>query len=90
MIKDRFLHFFIIQSIYTFVAGYFLTLYCRGQLNRSVLQSTQVLEETSSFRIEKFGLPLPVLITEALTYADSTFLSITFDHFLTVYRQMKH
>jgi hypothetical protein len=43
----------------------------RSQLNKSVLQASQLLEETSNFRVEKFGLPLPVLITEALTFADS-------------------
>ncbi|KAL5008238.1 hypothetical protein ScPMuIL_013819 [Solemya velum] len=37
--------------------------------NRS-LQTSQVLEETGQHRIESFGTPLPVLITEALTLAD--------------------
>ncbi|XP_053405017.1 nuclear pore complex protein Nup133-like [Mercenaria mercenaria] len=48
--------------------------------SRSVLQASQLLEETSNFRIEKFGLPLPVLITEALTFADkSTRISVKVD-----------
>lgn len=52
----------------------------KSQQNRSVLQASQLLEETVNFRLEKFGLPLPVLITEALTFADkSTRISVKID-----------
>ncbi|XP_052770068.1 nuclear pore complex protein Nup133-like [Mya arenaria] len=44
----------------------------KTNLNRSTLATSHILEETSNFRVEKYGLPLPVLITEALTYADKT------------------
>ncbi|KAL4238721.1 hypothetical protein ACF0H5_003428 [Mactra antiquata] len=52
----------------------------KSHLNRSVLSQSQVLEETSNVRIEKYGLQLPVLITEALTFADkSTRISVKVD-----------
>lgn len=43
-----------------------------GIPNRS-LQTSQLIEETEGYRIEGFGTPLPVLITEALALADSEF-----------------
>jgi nuclear pore complex protein Nup133 len=33
-------------------------------------QSTQVVFKTASHVVESFGFPLPVLVTEALTFAD--------------------
>ena len=60
-----------ISKISTLIWNYDMALFYRSQANRSVLQASQLLEETSQFRIEKFGTPLPVLITEVLTYADS-------------------
>ncbi|KAH3854403.1 hypothetical protein DPMN_096945 [Dreissena polymorpha] len=52
----------------------------KGNFNRSALSTSHVVEETSNFRIEKYGLSLPVLITEALTYADkSTLISVKTD-----------
>ena len=45
----------------------------RGQGNRS-LQTSQLLEETAGHKVETYGLPLPVLITEALTLTDSMYL----------------
>lgn len=52
----------------------------RAQPNKSISQTAQVLEEASNLRIEKYGLPLPVLITEALTFADkSTRISVKTD-----------
>lgn len=41
----------------------------KGIPNRS-LQTSQLIEETEGYRIEGFGTPLPVLITEALALAD--------------------
>lgn len=42
----------------------------RSQSNRS-LQTSQLLEETAGHKVETYGLPLPVLITEVLTTSDS-------------------
>ncbi|XP_069118196.1 nuclear pore complex protein Nup133-like [Argopecten irradians] len=41
----------------------------KSQGNRS-LQTSQILEEAGGHRVESYGLPLPVLITEALSLAD--------------------
>ncbi|XP_062580691.1 nuclear pore complex protein Nup133-like isoform X2 [Saccostrea cucullata] len=41
----------------------------KAHANRS-LQTSQLIEETEGYRIEGFGTPLPVLITEALALAD--------------------
>jgi len=50
----------------------------RANLNRSVLTNSQLVEETNSRIVERYGLPLPVLITEALTYADSEYSVLVF------------
>lgn len=42
----------------------------RSQVPSRSLQVSQILEDTSQHRVESFGVPLPVLITEALTLAD--------------------
>ncbi|CAL1542422.1 unnamed protein product [Lymnaea stagnalis] len=54
----------------------------RSRRNQSALtsqsfQGSQILEETSSHRIEPFGTALPVLITEALTLSDRSTTEIT-------------
>nr|XP_022333914.1 nuclear pore complex protein Nup133-like [Crassostrea virginica] len=41
----------------------------KSQPNRS-LHTSQLIQESEGYRIEGFGTPLPVLITEALTLAD--------------------
>ncbi|PVD32345.1 hypothetical protein C0Q70_07778 [Pomacea canaliculata] len=47
--------------------------------NRS-LQLSQILDDTSHHKVESFGLPLPVLITEALTLTDrSTQVTVNID-----------
>ena len=40
--------------------------------NRS-LQVSQIVEETPQHRLEQYGGPLPVLVTEALIMADSKY-----------------
>lgn len=44
-------------------------------------QSVQVITRTRNHDVKSFGMPLPVLVTEALTYADSKlfmFVSLPF------------
>ncbi|XP_072031616.1 nuclear pore complex protein Nup133-like [Amphiura filiformis] len=48
--------------------------------NRSLLQTSHVIEETAQYSLESFGPSLPVLISEALTLADrNTTVSVRID-----------
>ncbi|KAK7104815.1 nuclear pore complex protein Nup133-like [Littorina saxatilis] len=52
----------------------------RSQVGTRSLQVSQILDDTSRHRVESFGVPLPVLITEALTLADrSTEVTVKID-----------
>jgi len=52
-------------KIFTFlVIIYKILIDCRVQGNKS-LQTSQLLEETAGHKVETYGLPLPVIITEA-------------------------
>ncbi|KAK7459695.1 hypothetical protein BaRGS_00038967 [Batillaria attramentaria] len=48
----------------------------RSQVSSRSLQVSQIVDDTSHHRVESFGVPLPVLITEALTLADRTLTGI--------------
>ncbi|KAL3875007.1 hypothetical protein ACJMK2_037949 [Sinanodonta woodiana] len=52
----------------------------KSHSRRSLVQTSQLLEETHSHRVEKYGTPLPVLITEILTFTDrNTEISVKLD-----------
>ncbi|XP_070576445.1 nuclear pore complex protein Nup133-like isoform X2 [Ptychodera flava] len=59
------------RSIGIFSTGKRTPFISRGSaLNKSALQTSLVIEESSQYVVESFGTALPVLITEALTLAD--------------------
>ncbi|KAK6998131.1 nuclear pore complex protein Nup133 [Biomphalaria glabrata] len=49
----------------------------QSTLSIQSFHGTQILDETSLHKIEPYGLPLPVLITEALTLSDRSTTEIT-------------
>ncbi|XP_052097851.1 nuclear pore complex protein Nup133-like isoform X1 [Mytilus californianus] len=76
--------------------------FLKSQGNRS-LQTSQLLEETAGHKVETYGLPLPVLITEVLTTSDrNTEISVSINSsgwawlvggrklFIWRYKQVQH
>ncbi|CAG2211757.1 NUP133 [Mytilus edulis] len=76
--------------------------FSKSQGNRS-LQTSQLLEETAGHKVETYGLPLPVLITEVLTTSDrNTEISVSINSsgwawlvggrklFIWRYKQVQH
>ena len=67
---DWFHYSFMFKIFIFLVIIYKILIDCRVQGNKS-LQTSQLLEETAGHKVETYGLPLPVIITEALTLTDS-------------------
>lgn len=59
-------HYYILKCLFVLYSG----LRSQSFLNSSI-QSTHTIEDTGSHSVESFGAPLPVLVNEALTLAES-------------------
>lgn len=55
--------------------------YRRFSVSGRSAQSVQIIFKTPYNYVERFGEPLPVLVTEALTFIDSEYLCHLFTHF---------